>query len=76
MPTVIHHRGTRIVTLSENEAIADHCTEGDIALIQDEAGWWTHFVGANAEMHSYDAAFDTYDKALWTAKAAAEFSAE
>jgi len=76
MPTVIHHRGIRIVTLLENETLAEHCKEGDIALVQDESGWWTHFVTANGEVQSYDAAFDTYNKALWTAKAAAEFSAE
>jgi hypothetical protein len=76
MSTVILHRGVRIVTLSEGETLAEHCKDGDIALIRDDAGWWTHFVGADGETDSYDAAFDTYDKALWTAKAAAEFAAE
>lgn len=76
MSTVIHHRGIRIVTLGADETIAAHCREGDIALVEDEDGWWAHFVGAGGETESYDAAFDSYNKALWTAKAAAEFSAE
>lgn len=76
MAKVINHRGIRIVTLDSNETVAEHCEEGDIALIEDEEGWWTHFVGANGETDSYDSAFDSYNKALWTAKAAAEFSAE
>jgi hypothetical protein len=76
MSTVIQHRGIRIVTLSANESIAEHCREGDIVLVQDESGWWTRFVGADGESEGYDSAFDTYDKALWTAKAAAEYSAE
>jgi len=76
MSTVIQHRGIRIVTLSTNETVAEHCKEGDIVLIQDDAGWWTHFVGPDGKTDGYDAAFESYDKALWTAKAAAEFSAE
>jgi len=74
--TVIKHRKTRIVTLAEGEAIAGHCRAGDIALVQDGAGWWTHFVGEDGAVDSYDAPFASYNKALWTAKAAAEFSGE
>jgi hypothetical protein len=76
MPAVITHRGTRIVTLQQGEGITEHCTSGDIAIVEDEKGWWTHFVGENGEIEGYDAPFDNYNKALWTAKAAAEFAAE
>lgn len=73
MATVIRHRKVNIVTLAAGEAIADHCKPGDIALVQEGARWWTHFVGTNGEVESYDAPFESYNKALWTAKAAAEF---
>ena len=76
MPTVIKHRKTKIVTLAAGETTAEHCGVGDIALVQDDAGWWTHFVGENGAIDSYDVPFDSYNKALWAAKAAAEFSAE
>jgi hypothetical protein len=76
MAKVITHRGIRIVTLEPNETIAQFCEDGDIALIEEPDGWWTHFVGPDGETQSYDAAFESYNKALWTAKAAAEFSAE
>jgi hypothetical protein len=76
MATVIKHRNIKIVTLAAGETIADLCSAGDIALVQDEAGWWTHFVGENGAIDSYDAPFANYNKALWTAKAAAEFAAE
>ncbi len=76
MSTVITHRRINIVTLEHGESIAEHCRGGDIAIVQDETGWWTHFVGENGTYESYDAPFDSYNKALWAAKAAAEFSAE
>ncbi|HYD95888.1 MAG TPA: hypothetical protein VEC01_11225 [Noviherbaspirillum sp.] len=76
MCTVILHRGIRIVTLSGDETVSEHCSDGDIVLVQDKHGWWTRFVGPDGHTDSYDTAFDSYDKALWTAKAAAEFSAE
>lgn len=76
MAKVIIHRGIRIVTLEPNETVAQCCEDGDIALIEETDGWWTHFVGADGETDSYDSAFESYNKALWTAKAAAEFSAE
>jgi hypothetical protein len=75
MATVITHRRTRIVTLERNEAIEAHCQEGDIAIVQDDQGWWTNFVGENHEVTGYDEPFESYNKALWTAKAAAEFDA-
>lgn len=76
MSTVITHRRIKIVTLEHGESIAEQCRTGDIAIVQDQAGWWTHFVGESGVFDSYDAPFDSYDKALWAAKAAAEFSAE
>jgi hypothetical protein len=76
MSTVITHRRINIVTLKHGESIADHCRSGDIAIVQDKIGWWTHFVGEGGMFDSYDAPFDSYNKALWAAKAAAEFSAE
>lgn len=76
MAKVIKHRGVRIVTLEQDDILADCCKEGDIALVEDAEGWWTHFVGPGGETDSYDTAFESYNKALWTAKAAAEFAAE
>ncbi|WP_019142626.1 hypothetical protein [Noviherbaspirillum massiliense] len=73
MATVIRHRNANIVTLDPHEKIADCCKPGDIALVQDGPGWWTHFVGEDGETETYDAPFDSYNKALWTAKAVAEF---
>jgi len=75
MPTVITHRRINIVTLGPGETIAAHCHAGDIALVQDNDGWWTQFVGEDGQVDGYDEPFDSYNKALWTAKAAAEFSA-
>ncbi|OGB25007.1 MAG: hypothetical protein A3I66_03195 [Burkholderiales bacterium RIFCSPLOWO2_02_FULL_57_36] len=76
MSTVIQHRNINIVTLLQGETVSAQCGPGDIALVQDADGWWTNFVGDNGEVDSYDQPFDSYNKALWTAKAAAEFSAE
>ncbi|MGE5622385.1 MAG: hypothetical protein ACM3WS_04440 [Bacillota bacterium] len=73
MATTVKHRSTSIVTLDAGETIAGQCKPGDIALVRDDAGWWTHFVGENGEIDSYDTPFDSYNKALWAAKAAAEF---
>lgn len=76
MPTFIKHRKTRIVTLEQHETIEQQCRAGDIAIVQDASGWWTDFVGENGEVDRYDAPFDSYNKALWAAKAAAEFAGE
>jgi hypothetical protein len=73
MATTITHRNINIVTLEAGETIASQCKPGDIALMQDGDGWWTNFVGENGEVDSYDAPFASYNKALWVAKAAAEF---
>lgn len=76
MATIIKHRKTRIVTLDPGEAIGEHCKSGDIAIVQQDDGWWTHFVGDDGHIDSYDEAFDSYNKAVWAAKAAAEFAAD
>jgi hypothetical protein len=76
MATILNHVGVRIVTLQAGDVLADLCLPGDIVLEEDAAGWWTRFIGDEGEVDSYDAAFPTYNKALWTAKAAAEFQAE
>jgi hypothetical protein len=73
MATSLTHRRTRIVTLEKGETVTEHCVSGDIALCEKSDGWWTCFVGENGEISSYDEAFPSYNKALWTAKAAAEF---
>jgi hypothetical protein len=73
MPSIITHRRVNIVTLNDDEMIAQHCQAGDIALVRDGNGWWTHFIGDDGQVDSYDAPFDSYNEALWAAKAAAEF---
>ena len=76
MAIKIRHRGVNIVTLEAGDDIAALCSPGDIALEQDGGGWWTRFVDDDGNIESYDAPFENYNKALWTAKAAAEFQAE
>lgn len=76
MPAIIHHHGVRIVTLDAGESLAALCRPGDIVIENDGAGWWTRFVGEEGEVESYDEPFAKFEKALWTAKAAAEFQAE
>lgn len=76
MATRIKHRGINIVTLEPGDSIGALCAPGDIVLEQEGAGWWTRFVGDDGSVESYDAPFENYNKALWTAKAAAEFQAE
>lgn len=73
MATIITHRNTRIITLEPEDDIHTVCRAGDIALVEETDGWWTKFVGENGEVDSYDEAFESYNKALWTAKAVAEY---
>jgi hypothetical protein len=75
MPSIIRHRRTNIVTLENDESIEQHCHAGDIALMREGNGWWTYFVGESGAVDGYDEPFENYNKALWTAKAAAEFEA-
>lgn len=76
MATIINHHGVNIVTLEAGDLAGESYQPGDIVLEQDESGWWTRFVNDDGVLESYDVAFESYQKALWTAKAAAEFQAE
>ncbi len=76
MASQLKHHQTTIVTLEAGEAIAAHCRPGDIAIVRQSDGWWTYFVGEDGEVESYDIAFESYNQALGTAKAAAEHDAE
>jgi hypothetical protein len=73
MATVIKHRGVRIVVLDSGEEAADLCATGDIAIVTDDAGWWLKFVGEDGHIECYDQPYPSYNEALWSAKAAAEF---
>ena len=73
MVNVIKHRKVKIVVLEQGEQIAAHCREGDIAILSDDAGWWIKFVGADGHLDCYGAPYPSYNEALWSAKAAAEF---
>lgn len=76
MAKIILHRKIRIITLDGDEAMQDHCKENDIALVEEAGGWSVYFIGEGGEVSGYDQPFPTHQKALFTAKAAAEFAAE
>jgi len=76
MAESIIYRGIRIMTLASGETIADCCRADDIAIVQDEYGCWTCFVGEDGTVEKYDAPFPTWEKAMQVARAAAEYSAE
>ncbi|HEY8605638.1 MAG TPA: hypothetical protein VIM12_00830 [Noviherbaspirillum sp.] len=76
MATQTTHHGIRIFTLEEGERILDHCGNNDIAIVQDEDGWWTYFVGEDGEVEGYDEPFDSLRRAQGAARAAAEIMAE
>ena len=73
MATVVKHRKINIVVLEQNEQIADQCRQGDIAIVVDAAGWWIKFVGEGGHVDCYGVPYASYNEALWSAKAAAEF---
>jgi hypothetical protein len=73
MAEVIKHRKVKIVVLAAGEEIGGHCGEGDIAILSDSAGWWIKFVGADGHVDCYGDPYPSYNEALWSAKAAAEF---
>jgi hypothetical protein len=75
MATTIKHCNINIITLANDETMHTECAAGDIALVQDENGWWTNFIGEQGQVDGYDAPFNSYNEALWAAKAAAEFEA-
>jgi len=73
MATVLRHRKVNIVVLEQDEPIAGHCRDGDIAIVVDGEGWWIKFVGADGHIDCYGDPYPSYNEALWSAKAAAEF---
>ena len=75
MPGLIKHRGVRIVTLEAGDTVADHARPGDIMIEQMGDGWYVHFIADDGAVDSYEDPFDSQTKALWSAKAAAEFQA-
>lgn len=75
MPGLIKHRGMRIVTLEAGDTVAVHARPGDIMIEQRDDGWHLHFIADDGAVDSYEDPFDSHIKALWSAKAAAEFQA-
>jgi hypothetical protein len=73
MATVVKHRRVNIVVLGADEPIRSHCGPGDIAIVAAADGWWNHFIGSDGALDSYDRPYNSYNEALWAAKAAAEF---
>ncbi|MRW88681.1 hypothetical protein GJ699_01620 [Duganella sp. FT80W] len=73
MADIIKHRKVNIVILAQDEEIGGHCREGDIAILSDAAGWWIKFIGADGHIDCYGDPYPSYNEALWSAKAAAEF---
>ncbi len=73
MVTVVKHRKVKIVVLAEHELLAEHCKAGDIAILNDGQGWWVKFVGDDGQVDCYGEPFPSYNEALWSSKAAAEF---
>jgi len=72
----IIHRGITISTLTEHQKIETHCAPGHTAIREQADGWWLYFVDQDGSVDGYDTPFASHAEALWTAKAAAEFSAE
>lgn len=70
------HHGIRIVTLDPGENVLDHCGGNDIAIVNQDGGWWTYFVGEDGEVEGYDEPFDSLRRAMGSARAAAEIMAE
>ena len=75
MATLIRHRKTRIITLDVGDDLHEHCKPKDIALVPDPGGWRTYFIGEDGSVERYYIPFATYNEALWSAQAAAEFDA-
>jgi hypothetical protein len=76
MATVLRHRKVNIVVLDSGELIAGKCRPGDIAILSDDAGWWTKFVGQGGQVDCYGDPYPSYNEALWAAKAAAEYGVD
>jgi hypothetical protein len=73
MVTVVRHRKVNIVVLERSEQVTGHCRRGDIAIVADSDGWWVKFVGEGDQVECYGDPYPSYNEALWSAKAAAEF---
>jgi hypothetical protein len=73
MAQITRHRNVNIVQLAAGEAVAAHCSAGDIAVEEGGDGWYLHFVAANGSLDSYETPYRSALEALWAAKAAAEF---
>ncbi|KQQ36199.1 hypothetical protein ASF61_08385 [Duganella sp. Leaf126] len=73
MATNVRHRGVNIRQLEDGEQLLKVCRAGDIGIIKDEQGWWIKFVGENGSVDCYGQPYPSYNEALWTAKAAAEY---
>jgi hypothetical protein len=73
MVTKVRHRGVNIVVLEQDEQLLEVCRAGDIGIVQDGDGWWIKFIGENGEVDCYGQPYPSYNEALWTAKAAAEY---
>ena len=72
----IIHRGITITTLTADQKVETHCVPGHTAIREQADGWWLYFVDLDGSDSGYDSPFASYKEALWSAKAAAEFSAE
>ena len=72
MPTFIQHNNINIITLYSNDEIAEHCQPGDLVLKQEGDHWMTYEVRANGQVAAAGFPCESYDKALETAKSAAE----
>jgi len=72
MPTFIQHENINIVTLYRDDAIAEHCQPGDIALKQEGDGWMTYVIRENGQVDRHGPANASYDEALASARKAAE----
>lgn len=75
MASVIKHHGVRIVTLEPGDTVAAQSRPGDIVLEETADGWLTHFIDEDGGIESYEDPFDSYNRALGSAKAAAEYQA-
>lgn len=73
MTGLIRHRGVRIVTLEAGDTVGSHARPGDILIEQRGDGWYLHFIADDGSIDSYEDPFDSHTKALWSAKAAAEY---
>jgi hypothetical protein len=76
MASVIQHRKVNIVTLAPGEELLLHCQPRDIAISQNEAGWWLTFIAPDGQVDAYETPYPGYLQALWAAKAAAEFGVD